>query len=59
MCPAPWWTVTGAPSSTKRDTASAMRFWPAELALGTQGWRAPNATDAPSRQTGEWRDGVR
>jgi hypothetical protein len=32
---------------------------PTELALGTQGWRVPDATKPPSRRTGEWRDGVR
>src|SRR6202035_2914912 len=56
LCPAPYRTVTGAPFSTKRDTTTAVRFWPPELAVGTQGWRVPDAAEAPSRQTGEWRD---
>jgi hypothetical protein len=58
MCPAPSWMVTGAPSRTKRDTAVAVRFWPGELVSGTVGWRVPDTTDAPSRQTGEWRGGA-
>jgi len=35
-----------------------MRFWPAELAVGTQEWWVSGAAEAPSRQTGEWRGGA-
>ena len=58
MCPAPYWTVTRGTVQYEAGHGHRGALLAPELALGTQGWRVPDATEAPSRQTGEWRDGA-
>ena len=57
-CPAPYWTVSRGTVQYGAGHGHRDEMSPAEQAPGTQGWRSRTPWIAPSRRSGEWRDGA-